>query len=461
MVYKIKGVSIMQDRSNVLELFVQKKDYFEERVARGIENYRKGDAKIVITNKEGKPIPNVTLKVKQKTHEFRFGANIFMLDEFETPEKNDLYKCYFPEIFNMATLPFYWNALEPERGVLRYEKDSPKIYRRPAPDLCIEFCEKRGIEPREHALAYDGFYPSWLYDSSVEECKKELERRFSEIAERYADKIRTIEVTNELDWLRGRTALYRAPDYLEWCLRLAEKYFPNNQIAINECPGLSWRDKCRTTDKYYSYTEAALLKGARIDAIGMQYHLFYRREAEYEKTRLMLDPENLYKHMDLYARLGKQLQITEITIPAYSNCAYDEEMQAEIAEKVYSVWFSHQNVDQIIYWNLVDGYAHVSSSDPEVIRASQGNMTLGENYYYGGLFRFDMTPKPIYNRLKNLIQKVWHTEAELVSNESGNASFRGFYGKYTIEITGNGHSESKEIFLSKNKENTFNISIDI
>ena len=72
-----------------------------------------------------------------------------------------------------------------------------------------------------------------------------------------------------------------------------------------------------------------------------------------------------------------------------------------------------------------------------------------------------MTPKPIYNRLKNLIQKVWHTEVELVSNESGNTSFRGFYGKYTIEITVNGHSESKEIFLSKNKENTFNISIDI
>ena len=52
-------------------------------------------------------------------------------------------------------------------------------------------------------------------------------------------------------------------------------------------------DKCRATDKYYAYIEANMLKGARIDAIGMQYHLFNKSEHEYEKTRLKLNPENL------------------------------------------------------------------------------------------------------------------------------------------------------------------------
>lgn len=228
----------MNDRRNILDLFEEQRDLVNERVAYGIEHYRKGDAKITVTDKDGSPVTNARIKLEQRSHEFRFGANIFMLDELETEEKNELYKKRFAETFNMATLPFYWNSLEPERGKQRYAKDSPKIYRRPSPDLCIDFCEKHGIEPREHALAYDGFFPSWLYNASVDECKKELERRFSEIAERYSDKIRTIEVTNELDWQRGRTALYRSPDYLEWCLRLAEKYFPNNQIAINECQGL-------------------------------------------------------------------------------------------------------------------------------------------------------------------------------------------------------------------------------
>ena len=118
--------------------------------------------------------------------------------------------------------------------------------------------------------------------------------------------------------MNGKTRFYDEPDFVEWCFRLAEKYFPKNELAINEHTGLCWEDRCRTTDKYYSYIEAALLKGVRIDAIGMQYHLFNRAEDEYRRTRTTLNPKSLYRHMDLYARFGKPLQITEVTVPAYS-----------------------------------------------------------------------------------------------------------------------------------------------
>ena len=100
------------------------------------------------------------VKAVQKSHKFRFGANLFLLDELKTAEENDTYKKYFSDVFNTATLPFYWDSIEPEKGMLRYGKDSFKIYRRPAPDLCLDFCEKNGIEPREHALAYDAFSPN-------------------------------------------------------------------------------------------------------------------------------------------------------------------------------------------------------------------------------------------------------------------------------------------------------------
>lgn len=449
----------MTDRRKVIELFEKEYDYVSEKVAYGIENYRKGDAKITFIDACGAPIPNARIKITQKSHEFRFGANIFMLDEFESDEKNQAYKKYFADVFNMATLPFYWDTLEPRRGSPRYASDSPKVYRRPAPDLCIDFCKEHGIEPREHALAYENFFPEWLYDASVGEVKRELERRFSEIAERYADRINTIEVTNEMDWEKGRTSFYDEPDFVEWCFRLAEKYFSKNQLCINELTGLCWKDRCRATDKYYSYIEANLLKGARIDAIGMQYHLFYKREDEYEKTRILLDPQSLYRHMDLYSTLGKPLQVTEVTVPAYSWEMEDEEVQAEIIEKLYSIWFSCPNVEQIVYWNLVDGYAHFWDPDPEKIKASQGNMTLGENYFYGGLLRFDLSPKPAYLRIKDLIQKSWHTEVEAVTNECGNVDFKGFYGDYKLETELNGKVVKKEITLSKKSDNTFVIEI--
>ena len=449
----------MGERRKVLELFEIQKELSKERVAEGIEANRKGDAFITVLDKKGQPISNAKIKVVQKNHEFRFGANLFMLDELETEEKNETYKRIFAETFNMATLPFYWNATEPEKGKLRYAKGSERLYRRPAIDLCMEYCEKHGIEPREHGLAYEQFFPKWLYGVDTPKVKQEIECRYQEIAERYADKIHTIEVTNEMEWTKGRTPFYDDPEYVEYCFKLAEKYFTNNQLVINEVTKLCWDDKGRFTDKYYSYLDLTLMKGARIDAVGMQYHSFFKKEEEYEKTRKLYSPEWLYKNMDLYARFQKPLQITEVTLPAYSNDAEDEEIQAKLIEYLYSIWFSHPNVEQIVYWNVVDGYAHLWDPDPVKIAASQGDMTIGENYYYGGLLRFDMSPKPAYHTIKKLIHETWHTEAELISSVEGTAEFRGFYGDYDVEVEVAGKIIKDTIRLATKAKNEFVINV--
>ena len=449
----------MSERRKVLELFYKHREYIDERVNAGIELYRKGYAVITVKDENGQIIPDAKVKIKQKTHDFKYGSNLFMLDELETEEKNEKYKEIMADFGNMATLPFYWDATEPEKGKTRYEKDSVKVYRRPPIDLCMEFCEKHGIEPREHALAYEGFFPKWLYRADTFETKKELERRYKEISERYANKIRTIEVTNEMEWGEGKTEFYNQPDYVEWCFKLAEKYFPHNQLVINEYTGLCWGDGCYPTDKYYSYIDAAIQKGARIDAIGMQYHQFHNKENEYKATRGTYSPLKIFWHLDLYAKFGKPIHITEVTIPAYSWEKEDEEIQAEIIENLYKIWFSHPNVEQIIYWNMIDGYAHFWDPDPEKIKQSQGNMSIGENYYYGGLLRFDMTPKPAFYTIKNLFEKKWHTETETTTNGCGEFKFRGFYGKYDIEIEQNGKVITKEIKLSKNRRNIFEIKI--
>jgi len=451
----------MSERKRVLELFEEYKDYTADRVKNGIELYRKGYAFLTVKDENGEVVEGAKITVKQKSHEFRFGANLFMLDELETPEKNEAYKKHFAETFNMATLPFYWDATEPEEGKTRYHKDAPPMYRRPPIDRCMAFCEQHDIEPREHALAYDQFFPKWLYDASIPKIKQALDKRCREIAERYATRINTIEVTNEMEWGigKGRTAFYEEPDYVEFCFKLAERYFPANQLVINEHTGLCWGDRCRPSDKYYAYIKNAIDAGARIDAIGMQYHQFKKREVEYEKTRVTYDPVQLYKHMDLYAQFGKPLQVTEVTVPAYSPEAEDEEIQAEILKNLYAIWFSHPAMEQIVYWNLVDGYAHVWDPDLEKIRASQGNMTLGENYYHGGLLRFDMTPKPAFFAIKDLIEREWHTETETATNGMGKAQFKGFFGKYEITVEKDGKTVTKEIDLSKKGRQKFELTI--
>ena len=130
----------------------------DARIADGIERNRKGNFAVRVR-------PGETVRAKLVRHKFRFGCNMFMLDEIpDDPEKNDVYKEKLTEFFNILTVPFYWDATEPEEGRTRYDKDAEKLYRRPPTDLCVEFCEKNGIEPREHALCYDHFFPDWLAD---------------------------------------------------------------------------------------------------------------------------------------------------------------------------------------------------------------------------------------------------------------------------------------------------------
>ena len=438
----------MNTRIGALKPFEEKKEYIESRISEGIEKNRKDTAHLRITYPNGMPARNVTVKICQRTHDFLYGANIFMLDELETKEKNELYKKYFKEAFNQATLPFYWCDLEPERGKPRYAKASPKIYRRPTPDLCLEFCADNHITPKEHCLYYDPFMPDWVSDD-VESIKQALSCHFSELAERYGDKIHGWEVINETltkHYKGGKTVFYDDPQVIEWCFKEAEKYFPENELIINEAHPFIWEWFDGNRSAYYMLIERSLSNGARIDAVGLQYHMFHALDRYVELSQIYYDPERIFAVLDRYSDFGKPIQITEVTIPAYSDSKEDEEIQSEILRNVYRIWFSHPNVEAITYWNLVDGYAAF---------AKQGDMTAGENIYYGGLIRHDFTPKPAYYTLKNLFHNEFRTETVLVTDNNGECSFRGFFGEYAICA----NDAETSIHLTKDGDKNFELTI--
>lgn len=446
----------MNERWKIVEYIDKTLEPFQDRIKAGIET-RKGACKIFVADEKGVPVSNLKVEVFQKTHDFKYGANIFMLDQLETEEKNKKYKEHFKNLFNIATLPFYWNTLEPERGKTRYTKDSEHIYRRPTIDACIEFCKENGIEPREHGLMYASTFPKWLKGLPTEEVKSLIEKRYKEIAERYANDIPCIEVTNEMFWWWEESLIdfYFSPEFLPFAYKLAEKYFPNNTLSINDMPLQFFGAKNIVpaflndkTTPYYLQIESLLRQGCKIDEIGIQYHMFFNREDEQASTKNYYSMEHMYRALDLFNQLGKNMQVTEITIPAYSNEPEDEEIQAEIIKRLYTVWFSYPSISQIIYWNLPDGYAH---------RAEKGDMTNGENRFYGGLLRHDMSPKPAYKMIEKLFKKEWHTEEKLMSNEKGEIVFNGFYGKYSVVIKKDGTQKEYALHLEKGKENTLRI----
>ena len=429
----------------------------QKRISEGIEQNRKGNFKLCITDDKGEPLKNVTVKVNQKSHEFKFGAHIFMLDEFEKAEDNAKFREMFKEYFNLATVPFYWDMLEPEQNKPRYDKDSPKVYRRPAPDLCMQYCEESGIDAKLHCLVYDKFTPDWLPKDNMVEMERFYEKRFKEISDRYAGKMVEFEVINEtlLSYLWSTNSVITSKkDLNEWAFSLARKYFPNDTLVINE--GGMGEDIANISvwSAYYLEIENALLKGLPIDKIGIQHHIFTgvtsKTKEEYEDNIKsehlgLVNPELSFKMLDTLSQLGLPLEITEVTIPTFGEGEEFEELQAELLKILYSTWFSHPLVDTVVYWNQIEGYCYTDNSN------------WNENNCKGGLFHHDLTPKKSALMLKKLITEDWHTEAELVTDMDGHCHFRGFYGEYELEIDTGDEIIKTTIHTSAKKENSIKV----
>ena len=417
------------------------------RIEQGIEKNRKGDCRVRLVDAAGKPLAGARVDVKQTSHEFRQGANMLMLDEFKDEALNAVYRDTFHQYFKLGTVPFYWNTLEPTRGKPRYAADSEKIYRRPAPDLCMQYCEEKGIEAKLHCLVYEAYVPKWLQELPLDEVKAAYEKRFAEIAERYADKLYEVEVINEVlcipDVLERTTALASAPELVPWAFEMANKYFPNNTLVFNETVRWHRIGKSLWTDKYPLLLENAMLKGARFDKIGIQSHLFVgckaRNAEEYDREVRGLvahgDVKKMLTSLDVLGKFGLPLEVTEITIPTFGEGEEYEELQAKMLKLWYSAYFSHPLVDTVVYWNTADGHAMGVSNDYD------------ENRCRGGLFHKDMTPKKSALMLKHLFEEEWNTSLTLEADADGYIDFRGFYGNYTIS----GENGSATLSLEKGK----------
>jgi GH35 family endo-1,4-beta-xylanase len=189
-----------------------------------------------------------------------------------------------------------------------------------------------------------------------------------------------------------------------------------------------------------------LMKGKRIDAIGFQYHLFKTPERLEREAEILLNPTCLFNVMDTYGKFHKPMHVSEVTVPAFGLTDENKEVQAKLTEWLYKVWFSHPYMESIVWWNLVDGtaaYAPLGSAE-------------GENYYGGGLLNYDMSKKPVYHAINNLINKEWHTDLKFNKNE---CLFNGFFGEYDIEVIADDKKTDHKIHLSKDGSREFVLTV--
>ena len=427
--------------------------YVRNRAIADIERTRKGLFELRFF-KNGKPVQqNLRAVLKQTDLDFNFGANIFMLEQYEAEEKNRLYEKEFLKIFNSASIPLYWEGTEPQEGHLRYDRGMPNdVYRRlPAVEVA-DFCEAHGLRMKGHPLFWHEFIPSWLTKYTFTEQKKLIAKRFREIAERFANRCERFDVVNEpsriydvymRDRARGGSFLLPEDDYCLWLFDLARQLFPSNTLILNDTVGASFHEFRGKYSGYYLNVKDLLSRGARIDEIGMQCHLGdHGGENVY-------NGERLYNVLDTYAALGKPINISEISIPSEFDGVIDEDLQAEAAEQLYKICFSHPAVTGLTWWNLPD----------DGVAATKQRMAGDENMPSTGLIGSDYHEKKAYQVLRKLIREQWHTDAH-VDVPQGVAAFRGFYGHYDLAVCDGQREIHKKIHLSPELSRIQRIDLD-
>lgn len=396
------------------------KEYYLARADRDIEKNRKGDFNITIT-KYGKPLDGAEVSYKLKKIDFDFGCNIFMLDQYEDKNQQDTYLKQWKNLFNTAVVPLYWEGTEPEKGRLRYTKDTANdVYRRPPAGRVVEYCKENGIALKGHPLFWHEIIPKWLPES-WDELMPLIEKRFKEISELFSDDISVFDCVNEPARIWDMTHEHRSdgykmiapPDgYLEQVFALGKKYFSDNELILNEATGAAICEFKGIYGGYYQLIERLLNQGLKIDRVGLQCHI---GDSDYFKN--VFNAERFYGVLDGYSKLGKPLVLSEIGLSTD-----DEELQAEATEQLYKICFSIDKMSGIFWWNL----------DDNGILTQKDRNAVGENLPFAGLCR-NGREKPVYKVLDHLINHEWTTVGESILKD-GKCDFRGFYGSYEITV---------------------------
>ncbi len=402
-----------------------------------IEQCRKADATVAVVDAVGKPVAGAKIEVQQTRHAFLFGCNIFLWGKLPDKEREQAYRQRFAELLNYATVPFYWQMYEPQRGNPQHAHA----------EEVAQWCRSQGIMAKGHPLAWNHADPAWLPADAVTIHDAQM-ARIDDCVKRFRGQIDRWDVVNEVTaYDRDEFAKHTAPKYTAmWkkygqialpreCFLHARQANPQAVLLINDY----------RTDPGYERVIEQLVdeKGRRLyDVIGIQSHMHGGAWSTGQ----------VWKVCQQFARFGVPLHFTETTILSgertwdkrpgspWPSTPEGEAYQAREATRFYTMLFSHPAVAAVTWWDFSD--LHSWKNAP------------------AGFLRKDMTPKPVYDALKQLIKGKWWTRTEIQSGPDGTAGFRGFLGDYQLTVSAGGKTAVvKALALEKGKTNRWVVVI--
>ena len=381
--------------------------------------HRKSSVVLDLLDKDNDPIRNEDVKIELVNHEFLFGCNAFDVGMyfFAPDEKKSFFEDRvnkWLDVFNFATVPFYWGQFEPEEG-------------KPMTEAILHgagFLQDKGVKVKGHPLCWHTLCADWLmkYDNKtiMEKQLKRIDRDvtdFKGVIDMW-DVINEVVIMPKFDkYDNAITRICNEYGQVGLVKAVFDRAYENNKDAT-----LLLND-FNTSKAYEDLIERCLDAGCKISAIGIQSH----QHQGYWGREKTLDV------LERFSRFGLPIHFTENTILSgtpvadyiedlndwqvdeWPSTPEYEEIQKNNMEEMYRILFDCPQVKAITNWDFADG-AWLNAPS--------------------GFVRRDNSPKPSYEMLKNLIHNEWSTNETLKTDNEGSVKVDGFKGEYVIKYKG-------------------------
>lgn len=391
--------------------------------------HRSATTTVTLTGPDGALLAGRTVTVEQVRHAFGFGNIGFDFIELANGETASGHRLFggaraeqaehlaelWFDLYNTATLPFYWRGFEPERG----RPDTRRLHR------TAEWFSERGVTVKGHPLLWHTLAPTWLMDVPPEQVADVVRARIRREVRDFADVVDMWDAINEAVIMPVFTAEENAITPLAQHLGRVETVRLAFDTAREAGATTLVLNDFNMSPAYEQLIAECLDAGIKIDAIGLQSHMHQGWWGE-DKTLDVLER---------FSRFGLPLHFSEITlvsghlmppeiedlndyqIPSWPSTPEGEARQAEEMVRHYTTLVRHPAVQVITYWGLSDDGAWLGAP--------------------AGLVRADGTPKPSFDALRDLIKgQWWLAPSTVLSDDEGRVRIDGFPGAYRISVDG-------------------------
>jgi GH35 family endo-1,4-beta-xylanase len=392
-----------------------------------IEHLRKGDFTIEVRDATGAPVSGAAVVYQLKHHAFLFGTAVAYAPFADQGEDGRQYRQFILDHFSglVCENEMKWYSNEVERGHEDYAQA----------DALLAFAAQNGLQMRGHCLFWEKqkYAMPWQVALNPADLKSAVERRLTAIVPRYAGRLVSWDVNNEMldgSFFRDRLG----PDIAAWMFKEAARLDPKTPLFVNEYAILGNPEK---TERLLALVKDLQAKGAPVGGIGIQSHdsdrLTVDRDAapmQGERPEWMmkarLTPEMFLSTLDrLYAETRRPIHLTEVSAKTL-----DAVGRGEVLDMLFRLGFSHESVQAILLWGF-GAKTHWMGPDAALMNA-------------------DNTLNAAGTRISHLLREEWTTRGSATVATDGRAAFRGFYGVYTLTITlPDGRKIARDVSLTK------------